>query len=57
MRCACTSGDARNPATHNNQVRNMGRCSCSCHSQPYRHECASCGKPGSWDLCKDCGGH
>ena len=52
MTCTCKRGDARNPDTHNNRVRNLGRCHCGCH----RRECASCGKSDSWDLCRDCGG-
>lgn len=30
-RCPCRSGTASSPLTHNNQVRNAGRCSCVCH--------------------------
>lgn len=33
MSCTCRSGDARSPSTHNNQVRNYGRCHCECHSR------------------------
>ena len=56
MRCTCTTGDARNPDTHNNQVRTNGRCRCMCHTPGYKYECASCSSPGSWDLCRNCGG-
>ena len=31
QRCTCKSGYANNPLTHNNQVRQLGICHCTCH--------------------------
>lgn len=34
--CACKTGYANDPGTHNNQVRQNGRCYCECHGTRLR---------------------
>lgn len=62
MSCECLSRPASDVRSHNFQLRTERRCRCGCHDpknaayQRSPRDCASCGKPGSWDLCRDCGG-
>lgn len=45
--CYCRTGYASNPGTHNNQVRDLGRCHCPCHRRTgHTTRCADCGEYG-----------